>query len=173
LSSRLTAHSRPERRILAVSAFFALCLLLADQLTKAWVVHRFSLYESIPLIPRCLSFTSVRNLGAAWSILSGMGWLLTLIAAAAMILLIFFFRKLAEGYAERYFALMMIFSGILGNAIDRLFRGAVVDFIDVHWEGVWQYPVFNVADMAICGGVILYLLSTFLRKNAPGKTEEA
>ena len=60
-------------------------------------------------------------------------------------------------------AAFMVLSGILGNSIDRLWRGAVVDFIDVHYGNVWRYPVFNVADMAICTGVGIFILSTILR----------
>ena len=60
-------------------------------------------------------------------------------------------------------AAFLVISGILGNSIDRLWRGAVVDFIDVHYYDVWRYPVFNVADIAICTGVGIFILSTLIR----------
>ena len=161
--SPLEFHSRRERAVLWGSAAVALFLLLLDQLTKLWVEHSFRLYESRPVIPGWLSLTSVRNHGAAWSMLSGHGWLLLLIALGALAAILWFFRSLTEGWCERYIAAFMVISGIFGNSIDRLWRGAVVDFIDVHYYDVWRYPVFNVADIAICTGVGIFVLSSLLR----------
>ena len=76
----------------------------------------------------------------------------------------------AEGYAERYFALLLVLGGVVGNSIDRIWRGAVVDFFDFHWYDKFRWPVFNVADIAICIGVGLFVLSTLLRPS--GKKEE-
>ena len=64
---------------------------------------------------------------------------------------------------------MLLFAGIIGNSADRFLRGAVVDFSHVHWHNVWHYPVFNVADIAICTGVGLFVLSNFLRKKPEDK----
>ena len=161
--SPLEFHSRRERAVLWVSAAVALFLLLLDQLTKLWVEHSFRLYESRPVIPGWLSLTSVRNHGAAWNMLSGHGWLLLLIALGALAAILWFFRSLTEGWCERYIAAFMVISGIFGNSIDRLWRGAVVDFIDVHYYDMWRYPVFNVADIAICTGVGIFVLSSLLR----------
>ena len=85
---------------------------------------------------------------------------LPLAPAAAMIR---FYNYLTEGYLEREIALFVIFSGVLGNSIDRVWRGSVVDFIDFHYKNVWSYPVFNIADIAICTGVGLFILSGFIR----------
>ena len=63
----------------------------------------------------------------------------------------------------------MIFAGIAGNSFDRAFHGAVIDFIHIHYYDLWHYPVFNVADIAICTGVGIYILSGFLRKTPDGK----
>ena len=163
LFASLEAHSRRERFFLCGSAALAMLLLLLDQGTKLWIERAFELHESRPLIAGWLSFTSVRNHGAAWSMLSGHGWLLLVIAAAALFAILWFFHQLTEYWPERYVAAFMVLSGILGNSIDRLWRGAVVDFIDVHYGNVWRYPVFNVADMAICTGVGIFILSTILR----------
>lgn len=174
-SSPLEFHSRRERLVLWISAAVALFLLLLDQLTKLWVEHSFRLYESRPVIPGWLSLTSVRNHGAAWSMLSGHGWLLLLIAFAALAAILWYFRSLTEGWSERYIAAFMVISGIFGNSIDRLWRGAVVDFIDVHYYDVWRYPVFNIADIAICTGVGIFVLSSLLRpdlKKLRGKDDE-
>ena len=160
----LEKNSPREKKILVLSALVGGFMLLLDVLTKLWVVKCFKLYESVTVIPGLFNFTSVRNYGAAWSILSGYGWLLLVFALSVAVVLAIFFRKLAEGWSERYFALMLLLSGIIGNSFDRFFRGAVVDFLHVHWKEVWHYPVFNVADIAICCGVGLYILSNLLRK---------
>ena len=166
-------HSRRERLILWISAATAVFLLLLDQLSKLWVERAFHLHESRPVIAGWLSLTSVRNHGAAWSMLSGYGWLLLLIALAALAAILWFFRSLTEGWGERYIAAFMVISGIFGNSIDRLWRGAVVDFIDVHYYDVWRYPVFNIADMAICIGVGVFVLSSFLRPNLKKQQEKS
>ena len=160
----LEKNSPQEKKILVISGITGAFMLALDIFTKLWVVRCFKLHESIELIPGLLAFTSVRNYGAAWSILSGYGWLLLLFALVTAILLFVFFRKITEGCSERYFALMMLLSGIFGNSADRFFRGSVVDFIHVHWHNVWHYPIFNVADIAICCGVGLFILSNLLRK---------
>ena len=174
-STPIEFHSRCERLLLWLSAAIAFFLLLLDQLSKLWIAHSFRLYESRPVIAGWLSLTSVRNHGAAWSMLSGYGWLLLLIALAALAAILWFFRSLTEGWGERYIAAFMVISGIFGNSIDRLWRGAVVDFIDVHYYDVWRYPVFNVADMAICIGVGIFVLSSLLRpdlKKRQGGSDE-
>jgi signal peptidase II len=152
-----------EKKIFFSALAIALVLLVIDQATKWYIVLEYNIFESRPVIPGWLNITSVRNLGAAWSILTGHVWLLLVFGLLAGAGIIIFFRKLSEGYAERYFALMMILSGIIGNSFDRAFHGEVVDFIHVHYYDIWHYPVFNVADMAICTGVGIYLLSGFLR----------
>lgn len=156
-------HSRRERTVLWISVAVSLVFLLLDQTSKLWIEHAFQLHESRPLIPGWLSLTSVRNHGAAWSMLSGYGWLLLLIAFVALVAILWFFRSLTEGWCERYIAAFLVISGIFGNSIDRLWRGAVVDFIDVHYYDLWRYPVFNIADMAICTGVGIFILSSLLR----------
>lgn len=167
----LQGGSRRERIVLASSAAVAVLVLLLDQGTKVWVERAFKLHESRPIIDGWLSFTSVRNYGAAWSMLAGQTWLLLAVALAAFIAILCFFYKLAENYPERYFAEFLALSGILGNSIDRLWRGGVVDFIDIHYYTHWSYPVFNVADMAICIGVGIFVLSSFLRPESKKKDE--
>lgn len=165
----LEPHSRRERAVLIGSVVTALFFLLFDQWTKLRVEHSFRLNESRTLIDGLLAFTYVRNTGAAWSILRGQTWLLLVIAFLAFVAILYFFHHLTERYPERYFAIFLVLSGILGNSIDRLWRNAVVDFIHVHYRNVWNYPVFNVADIAICVGVGIFVLSSFLR---PEQKEE-
>ena len=171
MTEKLKKNSPEEKKILVAAGICTAVMLTLDLVTKLWVVKRFQLHESIELIPGLLAFTSVRNYGAAWSILSGYGWLLLVFALITAVLLCVFFRRITEGWSERYFALALLLSGIIGNSADRFFRGAVVDFIHVHWHNVWHYPVFNVADIAICCGVGIFILSNLLRKN-PGENEK-
>ena len=171
MKERLIEKSPAEKKVLVIAAVIALLVLGLDFATKVWVIKSFELYESRELISGVLAFTSVRNYGAAWSILSGQVWLLSAFAVFAAVMLMIFFRKICEGCMERYFALMLLLAGIAGNAFDRIYRGAVVDFIHVHWYNVWHYPIFNVADIAICCGVGIFILSNLLRKS-PGKEEK-
>ena len=164
---RLIPHSDAEKRIFIAAFLLAGLMVLADQISKIYIEHAFELHESRPVISGWLAVTSVRNRGAAWSILSGHGWLLLLIGAAVIAAAIRFFRYLTEGWRERYFAVFLVLSGVIGNSIDRLWRGEVVDFIHVHYRDVWHYPVFNLADIAICTGVGLFILSCLLRKSQP------
>jgi signal peptidase II len=163
LIGKSTPHSSSERKIIAFSIIIAGLLLLADQISKVLVSHDFKLGESQLLIKNFLSFTYVTNKGAAWGILDGYAWLLLLIAMLVMGLVIYFMRWLTEGFHERYLALLMIISGIVGNSIDRIWRGEVVDFLDLHIANYHWPPVFNVADSAICVGVFIFLLSNLIR----------
>ena len=155
----IDAHSPRERRTFVLAGVTAAAAVLLDQATKLWVTHSFSLHESRPVIDDIFSFTYVVNYGAAWSMFSGHGALLLLIACLVGAAAIFFFRSLAE----RYYAIMLVLAGTVGNSIDRLWRGGVVDFLDFHWRNVWRYPVFNVADIMICVGIGLFVLSNLLR----------
>ena len=150
-------------RRISFCAVLSAVLLLADQLSKHIIVQTYFLHESTPVIPDIFSITYVRNFGAAWGIFSGKVWLLLLISAVVAAAMIRFYNYLTEGYFEREIALFVIFSGVLGNSIDRVWRGSVVDFIDFHYKNVWSYPVFNIADIAICTGVGLFILSGFIR----------
>lgn len=161
--------SRRERTVIGVSLAAAGFILLLDQVTKVMVERSFQLHESRVLIENFFSLTFVRNYGAAWSLFSGQGWFLLAVAALVTVGCFWFFRYLTEGYPERCLAIFVILGGVAGNSIDRIWRGAVVDFFDVHWYDA-HWPIFNVADIAICVGVGLFLLSSLLRK--PKKAAE-
>ena len=171
LRERLEPGSPRERIVIGVSLAAAGAVLILDQWTKLLVETAFRLHESRPVIDGFFALTYVRNLGAAWSILEGRGSLLLGIALLVLALMLIFFRRLAEGCVERYVAILLVGGGILGNSIDRLWRGAVVDFFDFTF-GTYHYPIFNVADCAICVGVFLYLLSSFLRKPRQPETKD-
>lgn len=162
-AGKLIAKSDSERRVIGYSLALAVVLLLADQASKLAVEHTFQLRESIPILGDFFQLTYVTNPGAAWGMLAGKMYLLLGLAVVVFFGLLFFFRRIAEGWIERYFAVMMILSGIVGNSIDRIWRGEVVDFLDFNL-GFYRWPTFNIADSAICVGVILFLLSSLLRK---------
>ena len=144
-------------------------VLILDQFTKVLTV-RF-IKSSIAVIPGLFNLVYVKNPGAAWGILAGKGWLLLMISVVVLILIIIYLRKLTEGWMERYLSMSLICGGILGNSLDRILRGSVVDFLDFyigsnpghHW------PAFNVADSAICVGVFIFVISSWVRPQAPVK----
>ncbi|QSH40502.1 signal peptidase II [Lentisphaerota bacterium ZTH] len=149
------------------STLFAVGLLILDQITKILVESSLKLGERITVIPGFFDLTHITNKGAAWGILHGYGWLLLLIAAAVVVVAFLCIRWLTEGYNERYFAIFIVFSGIFGNSIDRIWRGQVVDFLDfyIYYNREHHWPAFNVADISICVGVGIYFLSTLLRSD--------
>ena len=157
--------SRAEKSWLLAGLIIAGLLVALDQATKMMVVRNFRLGESVPVIDGFFSLTFVTNLGAAWGILAGHGWLLLAISVTVFIFVLLRLRTLTEGWPERYLAMALILSGICGNSVDRLWRKAVIDFLDF-FVGTHHWPAFNVADSAITVGVTVYILSVLLRPAA-------
>lgn len=141
-------------------------VFVLDQLSKQWVLANFHLYESIKLLP-FFSFTYVRNYGAAFSFLSDAGgwqrWLFTAIAVGFSILLSVWLRRLDKNQWKLNLAYTLIIGGAIGNLIDRLMHGFVVDFLDFYWK-TSHYPAFNIADSAICIGAGLIIWDSFSHK---------
>ena len=131
-------------------SLFALGIVGADQLVKYLVVANIGLYEKISVIPGVVGLTYVQNTGAAWSMLSGMQWLFVAIFAVLTIALLFEYFKMPMPFTtfERW-CIAAIYGGGLGNVIDRVFRGYVVDMIRTEFI---DFPIFNVADIFICCG---------------------
>ncbi len=151
-----------ERRFIIGCLLWTTFLLLLDQGTKILVERTMYYGESRPVIDGFFNITYVTNKGAAWGMFSGYGWLLLGIGIAVLVAAIVFLRYLTEGYIERYAAIFTIAAGVIGNSIDRMWRGEVVDFFDVYFRN-WHWPVFNIADCAICIGVGIFLLSALFR----------
>lgn len=149
---------RPPKRIGMLVAI-TVTIVLLDLVTKIVMVSWLADGERVPLIGELVSFTLIRNPGAAFSFATGLTWVLTLVALAVVVGIARFARRLrSRGWA---LALGLVLGGALGNLVDRFFRGPgplqghVVDFVSVGW-----FPVFNVADSAITvGGVLLVLLA--------------
>jgi signal peptidase II len=144
-------------------------VIVADQLVKAWIVHHFSLFERVHVLP-VLDVILTYNTGAAFSFLSQASgwqrWVFVLLALAVSAALIAWMRRLHAGaHALLAAGLALIVGGALGNMIDRLTIGRVVDFIHVHW-GHAYFPAFNIADSAITIGAAMLLLDAWRESRA-------
>ena len=136
---------------------------LLDLLTKYIVVQKFDLYESVNVLP-VFNLTYVRNYGAAFSFLADHdGWqkyFFILLAIGISLMLAYFMKKNRADQTLQNAAYALIIGGALANMVDRAYNGFVVDFFDFYWD-IYHYPVFNVADIAICIGAGLLALDTF------------
>lgn len=145
--------------------------IIADQLSKAAIVARFELYETLTLLP-VLDFIHTRNTGAAFSFLaSAGGWQRWLFAALALavsgVICVWLRRTVAALQPLLVVGLALVLSGAVGNVIDRLRLGYVVDFVAAHWNNHY-FPAFNVADSCITVGAGLLILDALLSGRAKG-----
>ena len=141
--------------ILYLVAF--LVIVIGDQVTKIIVDHTLSLGGSYAIIDNFFYFTYAHNTGAAWGMLAGKISLFLIVSVVAAIGIIYYFMK-SESYQKlTRFGLVLVFAGLIGNLIDRLAFGYVRDFIDFIIFG-YNFPIFNVADMAITIGMALVIL---------------
>ncbi len=147
-------------------ALISIIGIIIDQLTKIYIDRSMQLFDSIPVMENFFHITYVRNRGAAFSFLSNASWRLpffiTVSIIAALVILIAF-RKLRDDQKLGQISLAMIFSGAVGNLIDRVRLGEVIDFLDVHWYR-HHWPAFNVADSLICVGVFLLAIDMILEE---------
>lgn len=148
----------------------ALIVLALDQWTKYIVVTHMELGESIPVWGSFFSITSHRNAGAAWGILQGQRWFFIAVTIFVVIgVIVYMIKMIREGRRFLPFALSLLLGGAVGNFIDRLRMGEVVDFLHVFFDfrgiGIpftYDFPIFNVADMGIVIGISLVILDTIL-----------
>jgi signal peptidase II len=154
--------------------FFPVVVLsmILDQATKLYIDGSMRLYQSIPVVDNLFSITYVRNRGAAFSFLANTSWRLpffifvTIIALIAILVAV---RKLRADQRLALVSLSLIFSGAIGNLIDRIRLGEVIDFLDVYWR-THHWPAFNVADSAICVGVALLAVDMVLEERRVKRT---
>ena len=142
---------------------FILVVVAADQVAKWLVMENIALYGHVDFIPGLLSFTYAQNTGAAWSMLEGQRWLFVLVFVVLTVLLLLEFFKFHMPFttAERWL-IAAIYAGGLGNMIDRVRLGYVVDMIQTDFI---TFPVFNVADCFItCGCILLMIHLIFFNK---------
>jgi len=137
----------------------ALAVIVLDQLSKLWIFNHFVPGESVAVTP-FFNLVLVFNPGAAFSFLADhtgwQRWFFSVIALSISGWILWQLRSAKPGTGFSV-ALALIMGGALGNLIDRLWLGMVIDFIDVH-AGGWHWPAFNVADSAVCVGAVLYVL---------------
>jgi signal peptidase II len=143
----------------------ALAVVLLDQLAKALIVRDFRIGES-RMVTSFLDLVRLENTGMAWSLLANAGgwqrWFFIALALAASAFMVYLLRR--NGTQRLFsFAMAMIMGGAVGNVIDRIARGAVVDFISMHWHQAYTFPAFNLADSAITLGAICLLVDELLR----------
>ncbi len=146
-----------------VFALTAAISLLLDQLSKIYIDTAFTLYESISVVKNFFSITYVRNPGAAFGILADSTIRIPFFISVSVIAslgILWYLRKVDAADRWQHFALGLIFSGAVGNLIDRIRLGEVIDFLDVHWYRL-HWPAFNIADSAICVGVAIMFLCTW------------
>lgn len=144
--------------------WLTLALIVADQITKYLADTHLDYGRSVAVLP-FLNWTLVYNEGAAFSFLSSAGgwqrWVFTVLALAVSGLLVYWLRQTPRKHTWVALPYAMILAGALGNVIDRILFGHVIDFVDVHWAG-WHFPAFNIADAAISVGAAILILGLLL-----------
>jgi signal peptidase II len=154
-------------RIRRYSWLYALgaIVFIADQATKSWVFRNipfntFGPPGHIEVIPGFFNIAHVGNTGAAWSMFAGSSATLALLAAVTLVAIFVFRRHLVLRHPTVQMCFGLLCGGILGNLVDRIIHGHVVDFLDFRL-GSYIYPTFNIADAGIVVGVVLYLIVSF------------
>lgn len=167
----VTPDGRPPRRVRTLLTLAAV-VLVADILTKIAVVRYVEGEVPVRLLDGAVYLSVYRNPGAAWSMATGLTWLLTIIAVCVVLAILRLAAKLrSPGWA---IGLGLVLGGALGNLVDRFFRapgpmrGHVVDFVSVFSPYGEYFPVFNVADSGICVGGVLIVLLAFLGRDYDG-----
>ena len=155
--------------------WLAFSVIVADQWTKFLITSNFNEFDSITLLP-VLDFMRLHNEGAAFSLLSDASgwqrWVFTILGSAVSIFIFLWLRRLpVRGQHMLAAALTLIMGGALGNVIDRILWGHVIDFIRVHYQQ-WYFPAFNIADSAITVGAALLILDTLLYRDQPADSRK-
>ncbi len=144
--------------------FLFLTLVILDQVTKALVINFFNLYDSVVLLP-IINLTFVVNYGFAFGLLNNPSLNQILVSLVILAIIIYFLYLLIKTQDKIFqLTLTLILAGALGNFIDRIFRGFVIDFIDIY-IGKYHWPAFNIADSCITVGFVVLMINIlFLNK---------
>ena len=148
----------PVRRLMLVS-IVAVVVFTLDRLTKMWVEQNVPLFEARPVVAEYVRIVHTQNSGAAFGLLPERTTLLSVLSVVAVLGILYYYRQIASRSSLIAATLGMQLGGALGNLVDRVGQGYVVDFIDVGIPGGWRFWAFNVADSSIVVGI---LLVTFL-----------
>jgi signal peptidase II len=167
----MSTNANPSTFAWAKWLLLAAAVIALDQWTKALIVGHYQLGDATP-VTGFFNIVRAHNAGAAFSFLAGASgwqrWFFTIVGVAAAVLITWMLRR-HPGQTLFSFSLAMILGGALGNVIDRVLHGHVVDFLDFHFaflSGLFHgghFPAFNVADMAITAGAIGLILDEILR----------
>jgi signal peptidase II len=158
--------------------FAAFCVFLLDQATKTWAIRSLRFSGEREIIPSILNFVYAENSGVAFSQLQDGGdvgrYGLSAVAFIAAVFVLYYFWKVPRSQDKLLGGLALLLAGILGNFTDRIRLGFVIDWIQFHYND-WYYPVFNIADSAICVGAAFLIWDLFFTKKVEvetAKTEE-
>ena len=153
--------------------WLSVVVIVLDQITKALVANSLNLYENIDLLP-ILSLTHLHNTGAAFSMLAGASgwqrWFFVVLGVGVSVALMIWLRRIRSNEQTLLaIGLSLVLGGALGNVIDRVWLGYVIDFVHVHWDRIgFSFAAFNVADSAITIGAGCLLLDAFLEGRKSG-----
>ena len=155
-AQRVVAGRRPRLEV-----WLAFALIIADQVSKAAVRAYIPLYDSVEVIPGLLNLTHALNTGAAFGFLDHLDFaykavVVAVLATSALAAIVFYAMTLGSETRMSRLALTLVVAGAIGNLIDRVVAGAVVDFVDFY-VGTWHFWAFNVADTCISSGAVLLI----------------
>jgi len=148
----------------------AAVVLVADQLTKAWATTSLKPVPYVEVIPGLFRLSYATNRGVAFSLFADsqfdIRWILSAVSLIAALFVLSYFRRAPADKPWLNVSLALLMAGIVGNMIDRVRLGEVVDFIELHWQSLYSWPTFNVADSAICVGAVLLALEMLREERA-------
>ena len=167
MATKKTFSSKPASGSLAPWLGIAFIVILLDQLSKITISKTFT-YGEEKVITGFFNLVLAYNKGAAFSFLENAGgwqrYFFTAIGLGAALYIVYLLKR-HSGQRLFCWALALIMGGAIGNVIDRVVYGHVVDFLDFHWQGLGHFPAFNFADTAICIGAALFVLDELRRVN--------
>lgn len=146
----------------------ALLFLILDVVSKFFIDNYYTLWQSNTIINNFFAITKVYNSGASWNILSGYQSIIIILTIVILICLLFYQKKFKEN-TRNLLAFSFLYSGIIGNFIDRLFYGYVIDFLDFKFFG-YNFPVFNLADIWIVLGIFFLIIAIFKKEDECGNS---
>ena len=167
---------KSKSRMALVVGLIVFAIVVVDQIVKWWVVRDLPPYTPVDVMAwlrPVLSFTYVKNTGASFGMFPNMNAVLAVLSAVVLILMALFRHTIPSEVWIVHVALGLVMGGALGNLIDRVTRGYVVDFLDVNFWPFATWPVFNVADSAIVVGVTILLIDSFFLHHLERATADA
>ncbi len=167
-SGRNAKEQKPESAGLWFFVGIVSTVVLLDQATKQVVLRTMDLYESIPVINGLFNLTHIHNPGGAFGFMASgdlrlRNFLFLGVSIFALLMIVFFYKKTPGSYRFLAGSLSMIFGGAVGNIIDRIRLGEVIDFLDLY-IGNYHWPAFNVADSAITIGITIFIVHILFKK---------